>query len=239
MDFFHGRPCTICPIHNLCGIKNEEFFRNCTQEGSTSAIFQRFMWNFTSMPRFTVVGKVIATQCNTAAVSRCGKPFWCGCAEAAGKKVIRLSLTCLCGLTANREGLLARPFFDFLSVFKFQRSPAIPTRDTGVWAPGHRNTIARLLIRKILQAVEIANGHTHPEVLMREHVKPAQREDQKHLRRPDPDTFDLDERLDNLLVGHARQPVEPQTTAPDAFCQIQQVRRFLRRNANRSQLPWS
>jgi len=65
------------------------------------------------MPRFTVVGKVIATQCNTAAVSRCGKPFWCGCAEAAGKKVIRLSLTCLCGLTANREGLLARPFFDF------------------------------------------------------------------------------------------------------------------------------
>ncbi len=72
MDFFHGRPCTICPIHNLCGIKNEEFFRNCTQEGSTSAIFQRFMWNFTSMPRFTVVGKVIATQCNAAAVSRSG-----------------------------------------------------------------------------------------------------------------------------------------------------------------------
>ena len=44
---------------------------------------------------------------------RCGKPLWRGCAEAAGKKVIRLSLTCLCGLTANREGLLARPFFDF------------------------------------------------------------------------------------------------------------------------------
>ncbi len=73
---------------------------------------------------------------------------------------------------------------------------------------------------------------------MREHIKPAQREDQKHLRRPDADTFDLDESLDNLLVGHARQPVEPQTAAPDAFCQIQQVRRFLRRNANRSQLPW-
>src|SRR5256886_12027280 len=31
-----------------------------------------------------------------------------------------------------------------LSVFKFQRSPAIPTRDTGVWAPRYRNTIARI-----------------------------------------------------------------------------------------------
>jgi len=64
------------------------------------------MWNFMSTPRFTVVGKVIATQCNAAAVSRYGVAS----AEAAGKKVRGLSLSCLRGLTANRESLLARFF---------------------------------------------------------------------------------------------------------------------------------
>ena len=77
--------------------------------------------------------------------------------------------------------------------------------------------MAGFFIWKIIQSVEIANGYTHTEIIMREDVEPAEREDQKHLRRPDADTFDLDESLDNLLVGHARQPVEPQTAAPDAF----------------------
>jgi len=96
--------------------------------------------------------------------------------------------------------------------------------------------MAGFFIWKIIQSVEIANGYTHTEIIMREDVEPAEREDQKHLRRPHADALDSDESLNNFLVGHAPQPVESQTAASDAFCQIEQVTRFLRRNANSSQL---
>ena len=88
--------------------------------------------------------------------------------------------------------------------------------------------MAGFFIWKIIQAVQIANGYTHAEIVMGEHIKPAEGEDQKHLRRPDADTLDLNERLNNLMVAHPRQPGESQTAASDAFCQIEQVRCFLR-----------
>src|SRR5215510_10896525 len=55
--FIEGRLPSV-QIHNLCGIQKRRILSKLHEESSTRIIFQRFMWNFTSTPRLTVLGKV-------------------------------------------------------------------------------------------------------------------------------------------------------------------------------------
>src|SRR5689334_23111731 len=77
-------------------------------------------------------------------------------------------------------------------VLEFQRSPAIPTRDTGIWSPRSRNPVAHFLIRQFIQTIQIPNCAPHPKVVVWENIESAKRKDQKHLGCPYADALHLD-----------------------------------------------
>jgi hypothetical protein len=156
-----------------------------------------------------------------------------------------VSLFCLSGPTANREGAASPPFFGQgrdsasdaeLPVLEFQRSPTIPARDTRIGPPGHCNAVTRCFVRQVIQRVKISDGHAHAQILVRENIQSSQGEDQKHLRSPDADAFDLNQSLNDFLIAQACEPIKSQIAAPDLLCQSEQIACLLSGNANPTQL---
>ena len=64
---------------------------------------------------------------------------------------------------------------------------------------------------------------------MRKNIEASERENQKHLRGPHADAFDLDQGFNHFLVGEPRERVEAKASIRDAFGQIVEVLRLLRR----------
>src|SRR5215831_1799270 len=77
-------------------------------------------------------------------------------------------------------------------VLEFQRSPAIPTRDTGIWPPRGCDPVAHLFIRQFTQTIQIPNRAPHAQIVVWENIEAAKRKNQKHLCRPYADTLHLD-----------------------------------------------
>src|SRR5947207_12215765 len=92
------------------------------------------------------------------------------------------------------------------------------------------------LVRQFIQTVEIADRRAHAEIIVRENIHPPKREDQKHLRGPNADTFYLNEILDDLFISQSSHPVQLQFACLYPVCKIEQVSSFLRRDSNAPQL---
>ena len=92
------------------------------------------------------------------------------------------------------------------------------------------------LIRQLIQPVEISNRHAHSEIVVRKHVKASERKNQEHLRGPNADAFDLNQRFNHVFICHAADAIQPQTAALNSLRQIQEITRFLGRDADASQL---
>src|SRR5207249_11577944 len=122
---FHEREAPNPTIDKLCGIPQLRVVSKLHSRGLYAGHLSTLCTELTARAQLRVLGRVIAIQC--------GGPTFA-------------SYTSVPVLSARADGQprgsVGPPFFWLLSVFKFQRSPAIPTRDAGVWAPGHRNTIA-------------------------------------------------------------------------------------------------
>lgn len=87
--------------------------------------------------------------------------------------------------------------------------------------------MADVLVRQVIQSVEISKSNTDSKIVVRENVQAAKRKDQEHLCRPDADAFHLDESFDDFFVGKAAQSFELQGTAPHTIGEIEQVSGFL------------
>jgi len=55
-------------------------------------------------------------------------------------------------------------------------------------------------VRKIFQFVQVFDGSSHAEIVMRKDIQTAESKDQEHLSRPHTNAFDLHERADHLIV---------------------------------------
>jgi hypothetical protein len=64
------------------------------------------------------------------------------------------------------------------------------------------------------------DGGAHAEIAHGQHVGPAQREDQKHMRGPYADALDVGERGDDFFVAHLGQPREVHFAALRVLGQI-------------------
>ena len=59
-------------------------------------------------------------------------------------------------------------------------------------------------LRQLFQSIRLADGHADAQIAGGQHVRPAQREDQEHVSRPDADALDGGKVLDHLVVGGSR-----------------------------------
>jgi hypothetical protein len=69
--------------------------------------------------------------------------------------------------------------------------------------------MARFFVRQLIQTVKIPDGGSHAEIVVWENVKAAKRKNQKHLRRPNADAFDLSQGFNHGVVAHALHSVQP------------------------------
>ncbi len=94
-------------------------------------------------------------------------------------------------------------------------------RLSGARHPGRR--------RQFAQAVGKLEAVLQPQVVHRQHVTPAEAENQKHLRRPAPNALYLREVGDHVFVAEPRKSSEQQLARLCLFRQITQVADFLLR----------
>src|SRR5437879_2286110 len=108
-------------------------------------------------------------------------------------------------LTTADTGITEVWTADELWSFHIQTLPQIPARYAAVRFPTFGNLFHYLRLGKFALVVMFLDCCLHSVVSRGQHVLALQREHQKHLRCPHPDTFDLRQVLDNVVVRQLRQ----------------------------------
>src|SRR4051794_3066091 len=89
-------------------------------------------------------------------------------------------------------------------------------------------------LRQFLQAVCFTNGHTDPQIAGGKHVFPPEREDQKHVRRPNADTLYGCEVLDYFGVARGWQLCEIHRSRARMAGQVANILDLLARKTERA-----
>src|SRR5436305_10956584 len=87
-----------------------------------------------------------------------------------------------------------------LKCFDVQAAPHVPAGYAAIWFPGARDLFHVLGFRQLPFAIMPLQRHLHAIITCREHIEPAQREDQEHMRGPHANAFDLSQMCDDFLV---------------------------------------
>src|SRR5579872_2784583 len=103
----------------------------------------------------------------------------------------------------NRPG---SPFVRVLQRLDVEASPQVPARDTAVRRPGLCDFFHDMRLGKFAFHIVLADRSLHAIVPRWKYIGSAQRKHQKHVRRPDSDALHLRQMLDDLFIGHVRQP---------------------------------
>lgn len=127
-------------------------------------------------------------------------------------------------------------FLFWLYGFYIDASPQIPAGDAPVGFPTAGDLLHLRGLEDFAFIVELLDRHLHSEISGRQHVRPLQREHQKHLRRPNANTFHLCQVLDDRFVRLLVQLAEVELAARRPLCHIAQIRRFLFGQTNRPHL---
>ena len=117
-----------------------------------------------------------------------------------------------------------------------QTSPQIPAGDAAIGLPAFCDFFHLQGFWHLALFVVLLNRHLDSEIAGRQYVWAPQRENQKHMRGPNSDAFYLRQVFNNFLVGHIRQASEVQLATNRPLRHVAQVRRFLFRKTDRSQL---
>src|SRR5262245_32433971 len=96
------------------------------------------------------------------------------------------------------------------NLFLLPTAPQKPGGDGAIWPPAA--LFGDLLDfgggRKMIESIKSLDRAPDTKIADRQHVHTAERKDQKHVRRPNADAFDLREHLNYLVVAHFRHAVE-------------------------------
>ena len=105
-----------------------------------------------------------------------------------------------------------------------ERAPEVEAGQRAVRAPGLRDALELGRGGRRVEPVEDLGRLADPEVAHRQHVRPAQVEDQEHVDRPRTESLDRDQLLGHLLVGQLRELIQAQLAVLDVLGEVPQER---------------
>ena len=88
--------------------------------------------------------------------------------------------------------------------------------------------MADVFVGKIVEAIKVTECDADSEIVVGKNIEASERKDQKHLRGPHADAFDLDQRFDDFVVGKPCEPVETKAAVRNALGKIVQILCLLR-----------
>lgn len=106
-------------------------------------------------------------------------------------------------------------------------SPAVPTGDGGVGAPGGGDGVGEIFAREFGEVVDALDLGADAEVVPGEDIEATEGEDEIHLSGPDTDTGDLREAGDDFLIGAAIEGAEVDEAVVDLGGEVEEVAAFL------------